>query len=65
MMRLFFGKKKMVYLPPMVRGDISMCLEHPILATSAVTPNTQVKTTGQKIDSYDFSDSSQFNQSWE
>ena len=45
-----------------VRRDIA--LDSPVLATSVVTLDTEVRTTGQKVEEYNF-DEVTFNQVWE
>lgn len=45
-----------------VRRDIA--LDSPVLATSVVTLDSEVRTTGQKVEEYNF-DEVTFNQVWE
>ena len=52
------------YLAPCVLKIVPVLLEEDILAGSVVTADTEVKTTGQEVKSYDFSETS-FNQVWE
>lgn len=56
--------KKLNYTAPAVLDDLALELEAEILGASVVTEDTTVETEGQKIESYDFTDSS-FNQVWE
>lgn len=56
--------KKKKYISPRVLNTENVQLEDNLLAGSVVDKNTEVKTTGQEVVSYDFSGSS-FNQSWE
>ena len=58
--------RKITYVAPAVIRRVSMELETPILAGSVVNNSTSIKTAGQEVQSYDFSDpSSSFNQVWE
>jgi hypothetical protein len=56
--------KKLNYTAPAVLDDLALELEAEILGASVVTDDTTVETEGQKIETYDFTDSS-FNQVWE
>lgn len=56
------NKKK--YLAPCVLKTVEVLSEEDILAGSVVTKDSEIKTTGQEVVEYDFSDSS-FNQVWE
>lgn len=57
--------KKLTYTAPVVLDDLALELEAEILGASVVVEDqTTVETTGQEIQTYDFSDSS-FNQNWE
>jgi len=49
---------------PAILKVIPVAMESAILSGSVVTKDTAVKTTGQKVYSYDFTDTS-FNQDWE
>lgn len=55
-------KKK--YLAPCVLKTVEVLSEEDILAGSVVTKDSEIKTTGQEVVEYDFSDTS-FNQVWE
>ena len=52
------------YIAPCVKKLVAVEVETDLLAGSVVTPDTQVRATGQQVDSYDFSDT-QFNQNWD
>ena len=56
-------KKK--YTTPMILKQVIVELENEILDSSVVTEDTKIKTTGQKVETYDFSDSGSFNIGWE
>lgn len=56
--------KKKVYTAPRVLKTLPVEMEHDLLSGSVVTKDTRVKTTGQEVVSYDFSQPS-FNQEWE
>ena len=51
------------YQAPRVLNEQHVELESDLLTGSVVKTNTEVKTTGQKVDTYDFS-APQFNQDW-
>jgi hypothetical protein len=55
--------KKSLFVPPEVLQKVSLELEDQILAGS-VADSTSVQTTGQEVDSYDFSQTA-FNHTWE
>lgn len=56
---------KKQYLAPCVLNTVEVFAEEDILTASVVTKDTEVKTTGQEVVPYDFSESSTFNQVWE
>lgn len=56
--------RKLAYIAPAVINRVSVELETPILAGSVVTNDSVIQTTGQGVETHDFSDSS-FNQVWE
>jgi hypothetical protein len=56
------GKEK--YISPVVLKRVSLFLEGTILAGSVVNNSTSVKTAGQQVVEYNFSDPS-FNSGWE
>lgn len=56
-------KKK--YLAPCVLKSVEVLSEEDILTGSVVTKDSQARTTGQEVVSYDFSDDTSFNQVWE
>ena len=57
--------KKMTYMAPVVRKRISVELETAILTGSVVNKDSNIQTAGQKVETFDFSDASTFNTSWE
>lgn len=57
--------KKLNYTAPAVLDDLALELEAEILGASVVTDDTTVETEGQKIETYDFTSDSSFNQVWE
>lgn len=57
--------RKMEYMAPVVRKRVSVELETSILTGSVVNDKSTIQTTGQKVETYDFSDASTFNTSWE
>jgi len=63
-MKLHLFRKKYAYCVPQITDGVSVELSRPILGGSVVTADTEVRTTGQKVEKFDFSDSS-FNQTWE
>ena len=57
--------RKKKYMTPGILDRLTLELEAEILSSSVVAEETTtVETKGQKIENYDFTDSS-FNQSWE
>ena len=57
--------RKKKYMTPGILDKLTLELEAEILSSSVVSEeSTTVETKGQKIENYDFTDSS-FNQSWE
>ena len=57
--------KKLNYTAPAVLDDLALELEAEILGASVVTDDTTVETEGQKIETYDFTSDSSFNQVWD
>ena len=57
--------RKKKYMTPDILEKLTLELEAEILSSSVVVEDaTTVETKGQKVENYDFTDSS-FNQSWE
>ena len=56
--------RRIAYITPAVIKRVSVELESPVLAGSVVTKDSQIQTTGQEVETHDFSGSS-FNQVWE
>ena len=56
---------KKMYRAPGVLKTVTVLLEKDLLAGSVVNKNTKVQTKGQEVVSYDFSDGTTFNQTWE
>ena len=54
-----------MYRTPGVLKTVTVLLEKDLLAGSVVNKNTKVQTKGQEVVSYDFSNASDFNQTWE
>ena len=55
---------KSVYHSPSVLREVTVLLENSLLAESVVNKNTDIQTTGQKVQSVDFS-APTFNHQWE
>lgn len=56
--------QKKVYNAPCVLRTLPVELENDLLTGSVIKSESNVKATGQQVDSYDFS-GTQFNQDWE
>jgi len=63
-MKLNNMMRKIKFESPAVLKVVHLECESPIMAGSVVTNDTEVKTTGQQVEEYNFSDT-QFNQEWE